>query len=45
MMEKAPALAAARGLARPGDKVVITAGVPRGVSGSTNLIKATVVPP
>jgi len=45
MMDKAPALAAARGLARPGDKVVITAGVPRGVSGSTNLIKATVVPP
>jgi pyruvate kinase len=44
MMERAPELAAARGLAEPGDKVVITAGVPRGVSGSTNLIKAAVVP-
>ncbi len=44
MMEKAPILAAARGLVRPGEKVVITAGVPRGVSGSTNLIKAAVVP-
>jgi pyruvate kinase len=42
MMERAPALAAARGLVREGDKVVITAGVPRGVSGSTNLIKAAV---
>ena len=27
------------GLARPGDKVVITAGVPIGVPGSTNLVK------
>jgi len=32
----------ARGLMRPGEKAVITAGVPRGVSGSTNLIKAAV---
>lgn len=44
MLEKAPALAAARGLARKGETVVITAGVPRGVSGSTNLIKAAVAP-
>jgi pyruvate kinase len=42
MMEKAPALAVAQGLIRPGENVVITAGVPRGVSGSTNLIKAAV---
>jgi len=42
MMEKAPAIAAAQGLLRPGEKAVITAGVPRGVSGSTNLIKAAV---
>jgi pyruvate kinase len=42
MMEKAPALAVAIGLVRPGDKVVITAGIPMGVPGSTNLIKAAV---
>ncbi|MEP6994057.1 MAG: pyruvate kinase [Acidobacteriota bacterium] len=45
MMEKAPALAVARGLMRPGETAVITAGVPRGVSGSTNLIKAAVATP
>jgi pyruvate kinase len=45
MMEKAPMLAVAHGLARPGDKVVITAGIPMGVPGSTNLIKAAVVQP
>jgi pyruvate kinase len=45
MMEKAPVLAVARGLARPGDKVVITAGIPMGVPGSTNLIKAAVAKP
>jgi len=45
MMEQAPRLALAAGLVRAGDKVVITAGVPMGVPGSTNLIKAAVVPP
>jgi pyruvate kinase len=45
MMEKAPVLAVASGLARPGDKVVITAGIPMGVPGSTNLIKAAVAKP
>jgi len=30
-------------MVRPGDIVVITAGVPLGRSGSTNLIKAQVV--
>jgi pyruvate kinase len=44
MMEQAPRLALAAGLVRAGDKVVITAGVPMGVPGSTNLIKAAVVP-
>ena len=31
------------GMAKPGDTVVITAGVPIGKSGSTNLIKAQVI--
>ncbi|HEY1250690.1 MAG TPA: pyruvate kinase [Thermoanaerobaculia bacterium] len=44
MLEKAPSIAVAQGLMRPGEKAVITAGVPRGVSGSTNLIKAAVAP-
>ena len=44
MLEKAPALAAANGLLKSGGTAVITAGVPRGVSGSTNLIKAAVAP-
>jgi pyruvate kinase len=42
MMEAAPALAVAAGLLRPGEKAVITAGIPMGVAGSTNLIKAAV---
>jgi len=33
------------GLVQPGDTVVITAGVPLGKSGSTNLIKAQVIEP
>ena len=45
MMEKAPGLAMARGLLRPGERAVITAGVPMGVAGSTNLIKAAVARP
>jgi len=32
------------GLLRPGEKAVITAGIPMGVAGSTNLIKAAVAP-
>jgi pyruvate kinase len=42
MLAAAPVLAAAAGLLRPGEKVVITAGIPKGVAGSTNLIKAAV---
>jgi pyruvate kinase len=42
MLGAAPALALAAGLLRPGEKVVITAGIPKGVAGSTNLIKAAV---
>ncbi len=44
LLAAAPGLAAAEGLVKPGDKVVITAGIPMGVAGSTNLIKAAVAP-
>jgi pyruvate kinase len=43
MLEKAPRIAAERGLLAPGGKAVITAGIPLGVAGSTNLIKAAVL--
>ena len=42
MLERAPAYAVAHGLMRPGETAVITAGIPIGVAGSTNLIKAAV---
>jgi pyruvate kinase len=32
-----------RGLARPGDRIVMTAGLPWDVSGTTNLLKVEVV--
>jgi len=44
MMDAAMTLAARAGLLRSGEKAVITAGVPMGVAGSTNLIKAAVAP-
>jgi pyruvate kinase len=44
MLARAPHLAAARGLLKPGQTAVITAGIPMGVAGSTNLIKAAVAP-
>ena len=43
MLESAPRIAAARGLLKPGEKAVITAGIPMSVAGSTNLIKAAVL--
>jgi pyruvate kinase len=42
MLARAPKLATGRGLLEPGAKAVITAGIPMGVAGSTNLIKAAV---
>jgi len=42
MMQKAPTLAVEAGLLKPGETAVITAGIPMGVAGSTNLIKAAV---
>jgi len=43
MMEKAKAAAKEAGMVATGDAVVITAGVPIGVPGKTNIIKADVV--
>jgi len=43
MMEKAKAAARDAGMVAPGDNVVITAGLPIGVPGRTNIIKADVI--
>jgi len=42
MLQRAPGIAVAQGLLRPGETAVITAGIPIGVAGSTNMIKAAV---
>jgi pyruvate kinase len=44
MLLKIPGIVTATGLVKSGDRVVITAGIPMGVSGSTNSIKAAVIP-
>lgn len=44
MAEKAGQIAAAEGLAVSGDKIVITAGVPFGTPGSTNVLRIERVP-
>jgi pyruvate kinase len=44
MLESALKAVERRGLARPGDRVVVTAGVPFDVPGTTNLMKVEVVP-
>jgi pyruvate kinase len=41
-MEHVPSIVRKTGLVRPGDRIVITAGIPMGVSGSTNSIRAVV---
>ena len=43
MIEKSVEIATNTGLVKPGDVVVITAGVPVGISGLTNLIKVNVI--
>ena len=43
MLAQAEELALARGLVKVGDKILITGGVPVGLSGHTNLIKVQVV--
>jgi pyruvate kinase len=42
MLARAPAIAMEHGLLHPGDRTVITAGLPMGLSGTTNLIKVAV---
>jgi pyruvate kinase len=44
MLERALRVATESGLLRPGQTAVITAGIPMGVTGGTNLIKAAVAP-
>lgn len=43
MIEKSVEIATQTGIVKPGDVVVITAGVPVGISGLTNLIKVNVI--
>jgi len=43
LMDRVPGIAVATGHVKTGDRIVITAGIPVGVSGSTNTIKASVV--
>ena len=43
MFEHARVEILARGLARPGDRVLVTAGVPFDTPGTTNLLKVEVV--
>lgn len=44
MTEIAVRTARERGFAQPGDRIVITAGMPPGISGNTNLIKVETIP-
>jgi pyruvate kinase len=44
MVEEALAVVARAQIGAPGDSVVIAAGVPFGVSGSTNLIRVARIP-
>ena len=43
MLEDARELFVSRGYARPGDRIVVTAGVPFEVPGTTNLLKVEAV--
>lgn len=43
LFDKAIDIAAIEGIVNPGDKVVLTAGVPLGVSGNTNIMKVAEV--
>ena len=44
MVEKASSMAAIEGLAEPGQPLVITAGVPFGTPGATNILRLAWVP-
>ncbi|MFN2633601.1 MAG: pyruvate kinase [Thermoanaerobaculia bacterium] len=43
LMDQIPALALSTGLVARGDRIVITAGIPMGVSGSSNSVKAAII--
>ena len=44
VVNRALEIAAGAGFAAPGDKVVITAGVPMGTPGSTNVLRVERIP-
>jgi pyruvate kinase len=43
MLECGRRIAVERGLAQPGDRIVVTAGLPMHVPGTTNLLRVEVV--
>jgi pyruvate kinase len=43
VVERATEMAQREGFAKPGERIVITAGVPLGTSGSTNLLRVAFV--
>ncbi len=43
LMDRIPALALSTGFVARGDRIVITAGIPMGVSGSSNSVKAAII--
>jgi pyruvate kinase len=45
MVEKACRIAVREGIAEPNDQLVITAGVPFGTPGATNVLRVARVPP
>jgi pyruvate kinase len=45
VVDRAARIAFQEGFAMPGDRVVVTAGVPLGTPGSTNLLRVTFVGP
>ncbi len=44
IFEQGSQIVTAIGLAKPGDTVIITAGVPSGISGNTNMLKVQRIP-
>jgi pyruvate kinase len=43
MVDRACEIAAAEGFAKPGERIIITAGVPLGTPGATNMLRIAVV--
>ncbi len=44
VVKRAIETAVTQGFAQPGDKIVITAGVPMGTPGSTNVLRIELIP-